>query len=263
LVIAHAPRERTRRVLKASVSRRRGRVVLTRSLGALERSVHAQLVDVVVIDLGAPGGDALDAVTLARDYPSIAFFAMTPLRPVDAPAIARSAAYEVADILVDGIDDGILRHAIATRGFSARFAAALRVPPPALRLESKLQQAAWRRIVARAGRAVRTQELAAELEVTREHLSRSFAAGARGATGVTGVTLKQTIDLARLLAAAELAKNPGYDLKDVAHILGYASPARLSSASQRLVGVRAGLLSALRAVDLIERFAGSPFRRSR
>lgn len=246
LVLAHAPRERTRAVLRARVSRRRVRVVVTRSVSALERRLRAELVDAVVVDLGAPAGDALDAAALAREYPSVAFLAVTPFRPVDAPAIAQCAAFDVVDVLADGVDDALLPHTIATHGFSARFALALEVPPPPLGLTSPLQLAAWRWVVARAGRAVRTQELADALRVTREHLSRSFASA--------GSTLKRVIDLVRLLAAAQLAKNPGYDVRDVAHVLGYSSPSHLSSTAERLVGTRAESLARLRAVDLVGRF---------
>ena len=58
---------------------------------------------------------------------------------------------------------------------------------------------------------------ARELGVTREHLSRTFAAD--GAPN-----LKRIIDLVRLLAAAELAKNPGYDIRDVAQVLDDIDP---------------------------------------
>lgn len=247
-VVAYAPRERTRALLRSSVPRRSGRVVLTRTPAALGRALRSELADAVVVDLGAPAGDPRGTAALARDFPSVAFLAVTPFRPVDAPVIAECAALDFADVLADGVDDALLRPALQRHGFTSRFAAALDVPPPGLGLASELQLAAWRLIVRRGGRAVRTQELAAALGVTREHLSRSFAAGAAS-------TLKRVIDLVRLLAAAELAKNPGYDLGDVAHLLGYASSSHLSTAAQRLVGTRAGSLSALRAVDLLERFA--------
>ncbi len=84
--------------------------------------------------------------------------------------------------------------------------------------------------------------------VTREHLSRSFAS--RGAPN-----LKRVIDLVRLVAAAELAKNPGYDVRDVARVLDFASASHLSSTAQRVVGTRPASLARLRAVDLIERFS--------
>jgi AraC-like DNA-binding protein len=102
--------------------------------------------------------------------------------------------------------------------------------------------------VARAGRSVRTDELARAAAVSREHLSRRFALG--GAPN-----LKRVIDLVRLLAAAELAKNPGYDIQDLARVLAFASSSHLASTTQRVLGIRPSSLAALRPVDLIERFA--------
>jgi AraC-like DNA-binding protein len=58
----------------------------------------------------------------------------------------------------------------------------------------------------------------------------------------------------RLFAAAELAKNPGYDLADVARVLDFASPSHLTSTAQRILGVKSVSLTRLRAHDLIERF---------
>ncbi|HEU4564770.1 MAG TPA: helix-turn-helix domain-containing protein [Gemmatimonadaceae bacterium] len=255
-VVAYAPRERTRALLRASVPRKAGRVVVARTPSALARALRAELADAVVVDLGAPSGEPRTTAALARDYPSVAFLGVTPFFPVDAPAIAECAALDFADVLADGVDDAVLAPLLQRHGFTPRFAAALDEPPAALGLESALQVAAWRQIVRRGGRTVRTQEIAAALDVTREHLSRSFAAGA-------AATLKRVIDLVRLLAAAELAKNPGYDLGDVAHLLGYASSSHLSTAAQRLVGTRASSLSALRAVDLLERFARGAGRGTR
>ena len=100
---------------------------------------------------------------------------------------------------------------------------------------------------------VAADALAAAIGVTREHLSRTFAAA--GAPN-----LKRVIDLVRLIATAELAKNPGYDIGDVARILGFASSSHLSSTAQRVVGTRPASLSRLRAVDLVERFAQGRFR---
>jgi AraC-like DNA-binding protein len=84
--------------------------------------------------------------------------------------------------------------------------------------------------------------------VTREHLSRTFAAA--GAPN-----LKRVIDLVRLIAAAELAKNPGYDIRNVAAVLGFASSSHLASTAQRVVGTKPASLTRLRAIDLIDRFA--------
>ncbi|MDE3216149.1 MAG: hypothetical protein KGO03_07110, partial [Gemmatimonadota bacterium] len=77
--------------------------------------------------------------------------------------------------------------------------------------------------------------------------SRTFAAGG-------AANLKRIIDLVRLVGAAELAKNPGYDVRDVARVLGFASSSHLSSTAQRIAGTRPTSLARLRTVDLVERF---------
>ena len=94
---------------------------------------------------------------------------------------------------------------------------------------------------------VRTAALASEVGVSREHLSRHFSTP--GAPN-----LKRVIDLVRMISAAELAKNPGLDIRDVAKILGFASSSHLAVTAQRVLGTRPASLSRLRTVDLIDRF---------
>jgi AraC-like DNA-binding protein len=83
--------------------------------------------------------------------------------------------------------------------------------------------------------------------MTREHLSRRFAAD-------DGPNLKRIMDLVRVLAAAELAKNPGYDVADVAQILRFASASHLATTAERVTGARPESLARLRTVDLVRRF---------
>ena len=205
------------------------------------------------MDVGAAADEAWRAAELAREFPSFPFFAITPMRGTDGPAVARCAALEFTDIVVDGVDDEALRDLVLPTTFSTRFFDALHDPPPALGITQPMQHAAWRYVVAHAGRTLRTNALAEAIGVTREHLSRTFASS--GAPN-----LKRVIDLVRLIAAAELAKNPGYDIADVARILGFASSSHLSSTAQRVVGTRPASLSRLRAVDLVERFSQGRFR---
>jgi len=154
---------------------------------------------------------------------------------------------EFCDIIADGMDDAVARDLVGAQTFSARFYAALADPPPGLRLEGAMQLRTWRAIVSRGGRPVRTSALAKAAGVSREHLSRNFS--------VPGSpNLKRVIDLVRMLGAAELAKNPGLDIRDVARILGFASSSHLAVTAQRVIGTRPASLSRLRTVDLIERF---------
>ncbi|HKG95481.1 MAG TPA: helix-turn-helix domain-containing protein [Gemmatimonadaceae bacterium] len=246
-IAVFAARERARALARAAFPRRRSRVVLARTAEEFSLAFRRHLVDAALVDFGAGAEEAWRAAALAREFPSAPFFAILPLRVADGPTLARCSAEDFADVVVEGVDDGAVRDIVVPHLFSARFARALNEPPPSLSLDTPMQQAAWRCVVAHAGRLVRTETLAKEVGVTREHLSRTFSAS--GAPN-----LKRVIDLVRLVAAAELAKNPGYDIRDVASVLGFASSSHLSSTAQRVVGTKPASLSRLRAADLIERF---------
>jgi len=247
-VLAYTPRERSRSLVRGLFSRRHARMIGARNAPECLRAFRTTLVDVVLVDAAVPSDTLWEVASLAREFPSTPFVAIVPLRAADAPTVARCIGLDFVDIVVEGVDDGVARELIARHFFSARFAAALDEAPLRLAFSTDVQRETWRRIVGYTGRAVRTRELAEGLGVTREHLSRRFAAN--GAPN-----LKRVIDLVRLIAAAELAKNPGYDIRDVSAVLGFASSSHLSSTAQRVVGTRTGSLSALRTVDLIERFA--------
>ena len=246
-VVLYSARERARAVARAAFPRRRARLLLAKTPDELEQTFRSSLVDATIIDLAGSGEETWRAARLAREFPSMPFFGLTTLRASESPALAQCAALDFADVLVESVDDTVLRHLVLRQAFSTRFAIALYDPPEALALSTPLQQHAWRCIVGWAGRPVRTQLLADALKVTREHLSRTFAA--EGAPN-----LKRVIDLVRLIAAAELAKNPGYDVRDVAEVLDFASSSHLSSTAQRIVGTKPTSLARLRAVDLVERF---------
>jgi AraC-like DNA-binding protein len=247
LIVLYTTRERARTLMRGAFPRRRARLVMTRTPDELDAAFRAALVDAAVVDLASAGEETWRAAALAREFPSVPFYGLCALRASEAPALAQCAALDFADVLVESVDDAVCRELVLRHAFSTRFVLALGNPPAPLALDTPLQQAAWRGIVAWAGRPVRTQLLADAIGVTREHLSRTFAAD--GAPN-----LKRVIDLVRLIAAAELAKNPGYDVRDVAAVLDFASSSHLSSTAQRVVGTKPASLARLRAVDLVDRF---------
>jgi AraC-like DNA-binding protein len=256
-VVALGARERARELLRRAFPRRRGRLTMVRTAAELAATLRAQLADAVIVDLGQPGEDQWAAAALARDFPSVSFLALAPLRPADLPTVARLfTELEFADLLVEGIDEGVARDLVARSSFTVRFATALQGAESVLGLRTPFQHQVWRLVVAHGGRTVRTETLATALKLTREHLSRRFSTD--GAPN-----LKRVIDLARLLAAAELAKNPGYDLPDVARVLGFASASHLGSSCQRVIGVRSSSLARLRPADLLDRFVKQGRGRSR
>lgn len=246
-VVVFATRERARSTARGLLPRRHGRLTLTRTPREFEEALKSALVDAAIVDVGSSSEEAWKTASLSRDYPSIPFFAIAGLRGSDSSSLGRCAELEFADFLIEGMDDVVARELIEPHCFTFRFAAALRDPPPTLQLETELQINTWREVVARAGRSVRTDELARAVSVSREHLSRRFALD--GAPN-----LKRVIDLVRLIAAAQLAKNPGYDIQDLARVLGFASSSHLASTTQRVIGTRPGSLATLRPIDLIERF---------
>lgn len=247
VVVLFAVRERARTLMRAAFPRRRARLVLARTPEELDAAFRTSLVDAAIIDLAGAQDETWRSAALAREFPSVPFFGLTALRAAEAPALAQCVALDFADVIVESIDDSIARDLVLRAAFSTRFSAALATPPDALGLDTQLQRAAWRGIVSWSGRPVRTQLLADAIGVTREHLSRTFSAA--GAPN-----LKRVIDLVRLISAAELAKNPGYDVRDVAAVLDFASSSHLSSTAQRVVGMKPASLARLRAVDLVERF---------
>lgn len=239
-------RERARSLVRAAFPRRRAHLLAVRTRDELVACLSTQLIDAVIVD-GGFGEEIARVLPLAEDYPSAPFFFVTAMLPNDAPMVGRAVECGASDVLVEGVDDGTARLLVQQRGFSQRFDHALTEPPAMLGLRTPLQLQLWKSLVRRAGRPVRTEQLAREYGVSREHLSRSFANGST-------LTLKRVIDLVRLLSAAELSKNPGYDVRDVAAVLGFASSSHLSGTTQRLVRAKASSLSRLRTVDLLERF---------
>ena len=265
-LLIFAPRERARTFVRTAFPKRKWKTVSVRDVSETREVFRSVLVDAALIDIGSAaaatsaGGestgnhpaaamndDTWKIASLAHEFPSSPFFGISPLRATDAPAIARCAALEFCDVLADGIDEPIARDLVAPRTFSARFAAALATPPQSLGLKTEMQLATWRSILGSGGRPVRTAQLAQEVGVSREHLSRHFSAP--GAPN-----LKRVIDLVRMIGAAELAKNSGLDIRDIARILGFASSSHLAVTAQRVLGTRPASLSRLRTVDLIERF---------
>ena len=246
-VLVLAVRDRARNLVRQAFPPRRTRLVVARNVRDFGAAFHRRLIDAAIVDLGAPNDDTPRAIELAREFPSTPFVGLTPLRATDASVVARCAASDFADLAVDSVDDGALRDLLLPRTFTWRFAEALHEPPAQLRIETPLRLQAWRVLVGYGGRPVLTDTLAAALGITREHLSRAFAAA-------NSPNIKRVIDLVRLLAAAELAKNPGYDVGDVARVLGFASSSHLSTTAQRIIGTRPTSLARLRAIDLVERF---------
>jgi AraC-like DNA-binding protein len=246
-VLVYATRERARAFTRTAFPRRKAKTILVKSIEEFDQAIRRELIDAALIDLGTPTEESWTIAAKACDFPSTPFFALVPSRASDTPTIARCAQLGFTDILTEQIDEEVARELITPLTYTARFARALQSPPPSLGLITETQRKTWESIIQHAGRPVTTKELAATIGVTREHLSRNFAQG-------KGANLKRVIDLIRLISAAELSKNPGYDVRDVATILGFASSSHLAVTTQRIASTRPASLAGLRTIDLIDRF---------
>ena len=117
-IVVLASRDRARTIVKDAFPRRRTRLTLARNVREFERSFRTGLVDAAVVDLGGPTEDVMRAIDLAREFPSAPFFALSPLRAIDASLAARATSYDFADILVEGVDDDVLREIVTPRAFT-------------------------------------------------------------------------------------------------------------------------------------------------
>ena len=242
--LLRSPKART--AFRRAMPRGHARVASCRTPAALERLLAGTFADAVVVDPRVPGAlPALDRCRAA--YPGIPRFAYSAFRPDEADLVASCVRRAGAHPIFEGVEDAVLPELILPRTASATRLASLAGAPRLLRLLDPLQERAWLAVMRQVGGRLRTTDIAAELGVSREHLSRQFGAG--GAPN-----LKRVIDLARAVTAADLLANPGYSVRAVARILGFASASHLSGAARRVAGVTARGLSGLGPAGVLGAF---------
>lgn len=235
-----------RAALRRALPRNRVRLVACRVPADLDGVLRTRLTDAVVVDARASG--ALEALQRCRAaWPAVPRFIYSAFRPDDGELLRACLQEGGAIPLVEGVDDSVLADLVLPRTASAVRLQALAAAPRLLRLTEPLQQRAWAEVLRRLGGRLRTSDVARALRVSREHLSREFGAG--GAPNI-----KRVIDLARTAAAADLLANPGYSVRAVARILGFASASHLSGASRRVAGVPGSALGALGADGVLVAF---------
>ncbi|HXQ29805.1 MAG TPA: AraC family transcriptional regulator [Gemmatimonadales bacterium] len=237
-------RRDVRRALSRGYPRGVGAVRLCRTLRQVERLLGRSLVDAVVLDVKASPEASFG---IAARFPRIPVYALSAFRPQDGALLAQCHAAGFAGVLVEGVDTAIASEWVAGRTAQAARRQALADAPRLLRLTDRLQLRTWEEILRRVGRPISTVELARTMAVTREHLSREFAAG--GAPN-----LKRTIDLGRAACAADLLGNPGYTVAAVAGILGYASVSHFAAATRRVAGASPRQLRDLGPRGVLQRF---------
>ncbi len=220
-------------------------MVSCRSVRGVVRVIEDRVTDAVVVGLRAT--ELLDLDPLLSRFPAIPLLLYGAVRPDHASALLALCRAGVAGVLVEGVDDtavGVLVHRHSLAGERER---ALADAPRRLGFAEPLQHEVWTRLVRDAHQPVRTADLAVTMALSREYLSRQFAAG--GAP-----TLKRTMDLVRVATAAQLLRNPGYTVARVARLLQFASPSHLGAMARRITGGGSTDLGALGPAGVLDRF---------
>jgi AraC-like DNA-binding protein len=233
-------------VLRRSLPRGAGPVVAHRSASGLERGLVARMVEAMVV--GVRAARDLDLPGLRSRFPTIPLLIYGAIRPEDGALVLGYHRLGVSALLVEGVDEAVAGDIVHRCGASASRRTALAEAPRRLRLTEPLQVRAWDRLVSSVGRPPRTSALAAQLGLSREHLSRQFSAG--GAPN-----LKRVSDLIAVLTALDLLENPGYQPVTVARLLGFSSPSHLRATVRRLMGTSLEACRQLAMPELVRRFA--------
>lgn len=211
----------------------RGRTSITvvRDADAIDRHLQHALVDVIVVDLlpATPVSSvSWRAIEYALRHPPIPVAALVAPRALDAPLVARLHDAGVSTVLLDGIDDAILRVLLQPLLLTSRFVSRADVLLDAHRV-GPLAEAVWRTGVSHMGKLSSVETLARLLGMSREHLTRTLRAG--GAPGP-----KQLLDLVRLLVV-QTQLTAGVPVALAAARLGFSSVSHLARSARAAVGV--------------------------
>lgn len=245
VVVALLDRPGATHSLRRGLARGPVSLVTVRSAAGLLATVRQRWTDAVV--LGTQQAVKFPLAEFREAFPAIPLLAYGTLRADDGAALTAWHRLGLAGVVVSGVDDAAAGDLVARRTGSAERQRALADAAGALRLTEPIQLAAWRVLLERPGVPMSTAVLASRLGCSREHLSRQFGAG--GAPN-----LKRVIDFLRVVVAAALAANPGYDRRAVASLAGFASPTHLRTTARRLTGVEISALASEGPRGILERF---------
>lgn len=232
--------------LRRSLPRGGPGVVTCRTPANLRQLLDRRLVEAVVF---APRAGLLDEwASLRADFPDIPIVVYASIRPDDGALLSACRRQKVAAVLVEGVDDAVLGELVRRVSLVASRRRGLADGPRLLRLADPLQRRLWDLLIDRVDQPVTTSKLAAQVGVSREHLSRQFGAG--GAPN-----LKRLIDFLRVVTAAQLLHNPGYTVARVATLLAFSSASHLGSTARRIAGIGPADLARMSSGELLTRFA--------
>ena len=203
------------------------------------------LVDAIIVDLlpGAAGTVGWRAVEHATRHAPIPAVGLIAPRALDPALLVRLHAAGVTTILIDGVDDAMIRVLLQPVLLTTRFTVRADVLLTSHAV-GPLAEAVWRTGVSHVGRLTSVATVAKQLGLSREHLARTLrSAGAPGA--------KQLLELVRLLVV-QTQLSAGVPVAVAAVRLGYSSVSHLARAARTATGITPRHWGTLTAEGLIE-----------
>lgn len=221
-------------------------VVRVAGADALHALLARRFVEAVVVSPGRLDSAVLRDLLHAHAGVPVVLYAA--FRPEHAFMLGQWRRMGAAAVCVEGVEDAVagelvLRHSRRTARLAALAAAAR-----ALRCETVLQRAVWTRLLLDVERPAQTAGLAREYDLTRETLSRQFAAG-------DAPNLKRAIDAARVLGVAQALASPACTPADAARQLRFTSASHLHATVRRITGRETAELPGLGLEGILRSFA--------
>lgn len=230
MLLVCSTRERPRHLLSRAFPRGRAQIHVVRDADGIDAALRSTLVDAIIVDLlpgnaASVGWRAVEHATRHAPIPAVGLIAP---RALDAALIARLHEAGVSTILVDGVDDAMIRVLLQPVLLATRFTTRADVLLAAHAV-GPMAEAVWRTGVSHVGRLTSVSVVARQLGLSREHLSRTLRAS--GAPGP-----KQLLELVRLLVVqTQLAA--GVPVAVAALRLGYSSVSHLARAARGATGI--------------------------
>jgi AraC-like DNA-binding protein len=220
-------------------------VIACRDWARLKSLAGESMLDAVVVEVRRENRRPL--VQWIKDYPFVPIFGFSVLRPDDGPIIRDFWSAGAVDVIASKVEQAIAGELVASRTMINVIRHELGDAPRLLRLTEPVQLRVWREVIERVDQELRTVTIAKEFGMSREHLSREFAAG-------DAPNLKRLIDLVKVAVAARMLANPGYTPPMVTRILGFATSSHLTTCVKRVAGVKTAELPELGPRGVLNRF---------
>lgn len=245
VLLVCSSRERPRHLLTRAFPRGRAQIHVVRDADGIDNALRTMLVDAIIVDLlpGAAGSVGWRAVEHATRHAPIPAVGLIAPRALDPSLLTRLHAAGVTTILVDGVDDAMIRVLLQPVLLTTRFTLRADVLLNAHAV-GPLAEAVWRTGVSHVGRLTSVAAVAKQLGLSREHLARTLRS-----TGSPGA--KQLLELVRLLVV-QTQLSAGVPVSVAAVRLGYSSVSHLARAARTATGVTPGRWGPLSAEALID-----------